>query len=87
MVVWQPFTEVARVVRSWVGGDRAVLLTFMVTTLPDMLNRTALDRKFTSTSCNRLCADRDEGREKEVKTEERKKQNAERGMTISRSKE
>ena len=46
---------VARVMRSWLGGDRAALLTFIVTTLPDMLNLTALERKFTSTSCNRLC--------------------------------
>jgi hypothetical protein len=85
MVEWQPLTGVVRVVRSWVGGDLAVLLTLMVTTLPDMLNRTALERKFTSTSCSRLCADRKETKEKKkVEREEREKWNTERGMTISR---
>ena len=65
-------TGVARVVRSWVGGDRAVLLTLIVTTLPDMLKRTAFERKFTSTSCSRLCAYRKERRKKERKNERKK---------------
>jgi hypothetical protein len=92
MVVWQPLIDVARVVRSWVGGDRAVLLTLMVTTLPDMLKRTALDRKFTRTSCSRLCADRKERGERRQERGEQREDEREgriecrRRMTISRRK-
>lgn len=54
-----------------------MLLTLMVTTLPDMLKRTALDRKFTSTSCSRLCADKKERRRREEKREEREERRTE----------